>query len=175
MKPETPKATVDPRTYRETVGHFATGVSVITTKDANGPQGMTVNSLTSVSLDPTLLLLCLTRDTRTLAGIRESGAFVVNVLSHHQMALSNNFARPAEDHFADVQIEWSDDGMPHLPNSLATIHCRVWRLDDGGDHEIVIGQVTDVATNDGDPLVFYRGRYARQIGFDDYPVASWWA
>jgi flavin reductase (DIM6/NTAB) family NADH-FMN oxidoreductase RutF len=165
----------DPRTYREAIGHFATGVTVVTTKDAQGPHGMTVNSLTSVSLDPTLLLVCLTRGSRTVEAIHGCGGFIVNVLSHEQIDTSNVFAGSTGERFAERRVDWSPEGLPVLPNSLATFSCRLWRIDDGGDHEIVIGEVIDCQTSSGDPLVFYRGRYARQIGFDDYPVASWWA
>lgn len=175
MVTETEPARLDPLIYRNTIGHFATGVAVITSKDDDGPQGMTVNSLTSVSLEPTLLLVCLTRETRTLNAIAASQRFVVNVLSHTQIELSNTFARPAEDHFAGVETAWTPDGMPWLPGSLATVECRLWRREDGGDHEIVIGEVHACRAEGGDPLVFYRGRYARQIGIDDYPVASWWS
>jgi flavin reductase (DIM6/NTAB) family NADH-FMN oxidoreductase RutF len=166
---------VDPKVYRDTIGHFATGVAVITTEDETGPQGMTVNSLTSVSLDPTLLLVCLTRGSRTSTAIRSSGAFVVNVLSHRQIDLSNAFARPSEDHFADVEVQTTENGLPALVGNLATVECTVWRTDEGGDHEIVIGEVQACDAEGGDPLVFFSGRYARQIGIDEYPVPNWWA
>lgn len=172
---ESSRNRVDPKEYRNAIGHFATGVAIITARDDEGYQGMTVNSLTSVSLDPTLLLVCLANGTRTLEAIQATGFFVVNILSHRQISLSNGFARPAEDHFEGVDADVDDEGVPYLPGSLARVHCRLWRVDDGGDHRIVLGEVTECHIDDGEPLAFYLGRYVRHIDFDDYPVATWWA
>lgn len=158
--------TIDPRHYRTVIGGFATGVAVVTTRTPDGPAGMTVNSLTSVSLEPTLLLVCLTRDSRTARAVREAGEFVVNLLDHTQRHIASAFARPGQDHFRDVDIEPHSHDLPVLGGGLGHLSCKVERIDDGGDHVIVLGRVVDCVVHTGEPLVLYRGRYGRHIGVE---------
>lgn len=158
--------TVDPQHYRTVIGGFATGVAIVTTRTVDGPRGMTVNSLTSVSLEPPLLLVCLTRDSRTARAVVNTGAFVVNLLDHTQRHIASAFARPGQDHFRDVNVKTYSHGLPVLDGGLGHLSCRVERIDDGGDHVIVLGRVVDCVVHAGEPLVFYRGRYGRHIGVE---------
>lgn len=165
---------VDTRRYRDVIGGFATGVAVVTTRDVDGDlQGMTVNSLTSVSLRPMLLLVCLTRGSRTARAIAGAGAFVVNLLREGQDELSNRFARPGDDHFASATYRLAD-GLPILGGTLGHVCCRTERIEDAGDHEIVLGEVTAAELRLGSPLVFFRGRYETVTGAGREAAASWY-
>lgn len=168
------RSRVDARTYRQIMGGFTTGVAVVATKSGEELCGMTVNSLTSVSLDPPLLLFCLMHGSRTLAGVTASGRFSVSLLARSQKRLSNIFARPGHDHFAEVSYR-VEQGLPVFPGAIATLKCDVYGVNRAGDHDIVIGEVISCAEFGGDPLVFYRGHYIRNISYDDYPAPMWWA
>jgi len=159
---------VTPAELRHAMGHFATGVTVITSVCADGrPVGTTANAVSSLSLDPPLLLVCFDRSSQTLAAIGTHGAFAVNVLAAPQEELSANFARRG------LAADW--DGVPHRPGLtgsprlhgvLATLECTVEHRLPGGDHEIVVGRVRDAQTTDGEaaPLLFWRGRYTSLDG-----------
>jgi flavin reductase (DIM6/NTAB) family NADH-FMN oxidoreductase RutF len=154
-------APVDARRYRETIGHFATGVAVVTAHGSQGPAGMTANALCSLSLDPLLLLVCFDRTARTLPLVGESGRFAVNVLRHEQHALSGVFASklPEAEKFAGVP--WRlHEGAPVFEQALAWLVCELHETHPGGDHTICIGGVLDMHHSpDGTPLVWYRGQY----------------
>ena len=155
---------VTPAELRHVMGHFATGVTVITSVAPDGrPVGSTANAVSSLSLDPPLLLACFDQSSQTLAAIAAHGAFAVNILAAPQRELSANFARSGR------AAGW--DGVPHLPGLtgsprlhgvLATLECTVEHRLPGGDHEIVVGRVRTAVTGDGEgtPLLFWRGRYA---------------
>jgi flavin reductase (DIM6/NTAB) family NADH-FMN oxidoreductase RutF len=170
--PETRLAEVTAAELRLAMGHFATGVTVVTSVAAGGhPVGTTANAVSSLSLDPPLLLVCFDRSSQTLEAVRAHGAFAVNVLAAPQQELSANFARRG------LAAAW--DGVRHRPGLtrsprlhgvLATLECTVEHRFPGGDHEIVVGRVraTELAnTGNGGaqapPLLFWRGRYA-QLG-----------
>jgi flavin reductase (DIM6/NTAB) family NADH-FMN oxidoreductase RutF len=157
---------VDPATMRRTMGRFATGVAVITTFADGEPHGMTVNSLTSVSLQPPLLLVCFTHGARSAEAVTAAGRFVVNVLSQRQQAVALRFAEQGEDHFAGLALEYGDHAVPVIPNALAHLECDVDRVIEAGDHVIVLGAVLEVCAREGDPLGFYGGRFSdvRQHG-----------
>jgi flavin reductase (DIM6/NTAB) family NADH-FMN oxidoreductase RutF len=146
------------------MGHFATGVTVVTSIDAGGkPVGTTANAVTSLSLDPPLVIVCFDRDSLTLRAIRRHGAFVVNVLAAPQQHLSRNFARRGLAAAWDgVQHRRGPTGSPRLKDVLAVLECTVEHALPGGDHEIVVGRVRHVETsvNPSGPLVFFRGGYA---------------
>ncbi len=155
---------VSPAMLRDAMGHFATGVTVITSVGRGGePVGTTANSVTSLSLDPPLVLACFELRSSTLEAIRGHGAFAVNVLGHTQHHLSNNFARRGLSAVWDeVSHQRGPTGSPRLADVIAVIECTVEHRFPGGDHEIVIGRVRQVETS-GDgatPLLFFRGRYA---------------
>lgn len=150
--------------FRHAIGHFATGVTVVTTVGADGrPVGTTANAVSSLSLDPPLILVCFDRESLTLEAISAHGAFVVNVLAEPQRHLSVNFARRG---FAaawhGVRHRPGRTGSPRLDDVLATLECTVEHSLTGGDHEIVIGRVRDVEASGADvaPLLYWRGGYA---------------
>jgi len=154
------------RRYREVIGHFATGVAVITGQGPDGPGGMTANALCSLSLDPLLLLVCFENTARTLPIIRASRRFAVNVLAADQLQTSLLFAsKLAEsDKFADVDYELRA-GVPVLPRSLAWLVCDLREFVAAGDHEIAIGAVTEMhRAADRQPLLWYAGAYRTIAG-----------
>ena len=155
---------VSPAAFRDAMGHFATGVTVITSVSEDGePVGTTANAVTSLSLDPPLVLVCFDLTSSTLRAIRGHGAFVVNVLGHRQRHLSANFARRGLAAAWDgVAHRRGPTGSPRLDGVLAVVECTVEHALPGGDHEIVVGRVRHVATSGegAEPLVFWRGRYA---------------
>jgi flavin reductase (DIM6/NTAB) family NADH-FMN oxidoreductase RutF len=160
--------------FRTAIGCFATGVAIVTTADGDEPHGMTVNSLTSVSLRPTLLLVCLTRPSRTEAAVQRRGEFVINILGEDQTAVSDLFARNAENHFADRSLyAFSDEGLPVIEGATSRFHCTTEHLYAGGDHTIVVGRVTRADTAPRNPLVFYRGKY-RTLGEDERAAVLDW-
>ena len=151
---------VDPAAMRRTMGRFATGVAIVTTFADGEPHGMTVNSLTSVSLDPPLLLVCLAHDARSADAVTAKGRFVVNVLSRRQQAVALRFAEKGGDHFAGLALEYGHHAVPVIPKALAHLECDVERTVDAGDHVIVFGAVLDVCVREGDPLGFYGGKFS---------------
>jgi flavin reductase (DIM6/NTAB) family NADH-FMN oxidoreductase RutF len=150
--------------FRHAMGHFATGVTIVTSIGPDGePVGTTANAVSSLSLDPPLVLVCFDRASVTLEAICAHGAFAVNVLAAPQQHLSANFARRGLAAAWDgVRHRRGRTGSPRLDGVLASLECTVEHRIAGGDHEIVVGRVQDVETGpaDGAPLLFWRGRYA---------------
>jgi 3-hydroxy-9,10-secoandrosta-1,3,5(10)-triene-9,17-dione monooxygenase reductase component len=149
---------------RQALGHFATGVTVVTSRGSDGaPVGSTASAVGSLSLVPPLLLVCLDRTSQTLTAIREHQAFAINVLADSQEALSANFARcgPAAS-WDDVGHRPGPTGSPHLHDTVAVLDCRLERCVNGGDHEIVIGRLVALVRGDQGlrPLLHYQGSYA---------------
>jgi flavin reductase (DIM6/NTAB) family NADH-FMN oxidoreductase RutF len=153
--------TLDPLVYRQVAGAFATGVSVMTTGHNGVFHAITINSLTSVSLDPTMLLICLDRNSRTLPLAEESGVFNINILREDQEHISRTFARRDTDHsLGDYEIEMGELGVPLIKGCLAYFQCRVAERVHAGDHTILLARVEQAHLGeDGPPLLFYRGRY----------------
>jgi flavin reductase (DIM6/NTAB) family NADH-FMN oxidoreductase RutF len=149
---------------RRAMGHFATGVTVVTSVNVGGePVGTTANAVSSLSLDPPLVLVCFDRTSLTLEAVRGHGAFAVNVLAAPQQHLSRNFARRGLSAVWDeVRHSPGPAGCPRIEGVLAGLECTVEHYLPGGDHMIVVGRVRDVETcgHDGAPLVFWRGTYA---------------
>ncbi len=173
---ENGRPAADPgREMRDVMGHFATGVSVISARDGDdGPVGTTANAISSVSLDPPLLLACLAEGSETLAAIRESGRFAVNVLAASQREHSDRFAargEAAKPH--EVGFEEHPLGVPVLPGALATIACEVEAIHRAGDHDIVVGHARALARSDAaaEPLLFYRGSYS-QLTIEEDDLAA---
>jgi flavin reductase (DIM6/NTAB) family NADH-FMN oxidoreductase RutF len=154
---------VSPARLRAVMSGFATGVAVITTSADGELHGMTVNSLTSVSLEPLLLLVCLLRGTRTADAVSRRRAFVVNILDSAQQSISDRFARPGEDHFDGLRTRVTADGLPVL-DGLAHLVCDVRDSYWGGDHVIVLGAVRALDVRAGQPLVYFRGKYDTLTG-----------
>jgi 3-hydroxy-9,10-secoandrosta-1,3,5(10)-triene-9,17-dione monooxygenase reductase component len=152
---------VDPQRYRDVVGHFATGVAIVTGSGPHGPAGMTTNAVTSLSLQPLLLLVCFDNTSRTLPVVREAGRFAVNVLRAGQEDLARVFAskRVAEDKFRAV-THTVDHGVPVIDGALAWLACDLTALHPGGDHTIGVGAVTQLdVPEEAPPLVWFRGAY----------------
>jgi flavin reductase (DIM6/NTAB) family NADH-FMN oxidoreductase RutF len=149
--------------FRQAMGHFATGVTVVTSVDDDGePVGTTASAVTSLSLDPPLVLVCFDRESLTLRAIRGHGAFVVNVLAAPQQHLSANFARRGLTAVWDgIRHRPGPTGSPRLHGVLAALECTVENRLPGGDHEIVVGRVQDVEISDDGaaPLLYWRGSY----------------
>jgi 3-hydroxy-9,10-secoandrosta-1,3,5(10)-triene-9,17-dione monooxygenase reductase component len=152
---------VDARAFRDTLGSFPTGVAVVTAVGQAGPAGLTTNAFSSLSLDPPLVLVCFDHGSRTLAVVRESGRFAVNVLRAGQQDLASLFAgkAPHPEKFAAV-THTVDHGVPVLDDALAWMVCDVRALHPGGDHDIGVGAVTALGHDpSGEPLVFHAGRF----------------
>ncbi|MFI6501400.1 flavin reductase family protein [Nonomuraea typhae] len=158
-RPSTVSA-VEPMTMRRTMGRFATGVAVVTTSSGGVPHGMTVNSLTSVSLTPPLLLVCLTLGARTTDAVTATGRFAINILSARQEHLALRFAKPGADHFAGLDIIHGRHQVPIIPDAFAHLECTVERHFVAGDHLVVIGEVLEACERDGEPLGFLGGRFS---------------
>jgi 3,4-dihydroxy-2-butanone 4-phosphate synthase len=163
------------RRMRDVMGHFATGVSVVTARDTSGsPRGATANAISSVSLEPPLLLVCLSDRSGTLAAIRADGRFAVNVLAAEQRHHSDRFARNGDlSRVHEVEFEDHPLGLPVLPGALATIACEVEAIHPAGDHEIVVGRARHLEHREpgAEPLLFYRGSYSQlHIEEDDLAV-----
>lgn len=153
---------IDPRELRNALGRFATGVCVVTTRTAAGQTaGLTVNSFSSVSLDPPLVAWCLGRKAPSLRAFTQAGHFAVHVMAHEQHALAMHFARPAEDKFADVRDAFEPGlaEVPVLKDALARFECRKASVVEGGDHLIFIGRVERFAYAERAPLLFHAGRF----------------
>jgi len=154
---------ITPGGFRRVLGQFPTGVAVVTAMGTDGrPVGMAVGSFTSVSLDPPLVGFLPARTSQTWPEIEQVGRFCVNILSDEQEALCRNFARSGQDKFADVSWRLSPHGSPVLDGALAWIDCGLARVEEAGDHLIVLGDVRDMDLNGGPgPLVFFRGGYGQ--------------
>ena len=147
------------------MGHFATGVTVITTCDENGnPFGLTSNAVRSVSLVPPLILICVDKTSHTWRMLEASGAFTLNILGAHQEEVSRAFAKKGEPEIGSLRgfpFVRGRTGTPRLEDCRAFVECKVAEVLDGGDHSIFLGEVVDEGiVTDGPPLIFYRGRYA---------------
>lgn len=153
---------VDPRDYRDAIGRFATGVAIVTCAGPSGPAGLTTNAVTSLSLDPLLLLVCFDNGARTLPAVREAGRFAVNLLRADQAELASAFASKREqtEKFAAATHRIAH-GVPVLDDALAWLACDLTEVLTRGDHTIGIGAVTQSWTapdaDDAQPLLFYRG------------------
>jgi flavin reductase (DIM6/NTAB) family NADH-FMN oxidoreductase RutF len=151
---------IDATEYRDVIGHFATGVAIVTCQGDDGPAGLTTNAVTSLSLDPLLLVVCFDNGSRTLPAVRSAKRFAVNVLRAGQEDLAAVFAskRVGREKFESVTHTVAH-GVPVLDDALAWVACELVELLPGGDHTIGIGAVIAGAATEGEPLVFHRGRY----------------
>jgi flavin reductase (DIM6/NTAB) family NADH-FMN oxidoreductase RutF len=146
--------------FRRACGQFATGVTIASVLDANGaPHGLTVNSFTSVSLDPPLILICLGHAVTCIDAFRESRHFGINVLAESQQELSDRFARKGEDRFDGLKWYRGESGVPLLPGVLTAIECRLHQRIASGDHDIFVGEMIAAHVDEGEPLLYFSGRY----------------
>jgi len=155
------ESTFDPRAFRRALGNFATGVTVVTAADASGRKvGVTANSFNSVSLDPPLVLWSIDKRSSSHGVFEEASHFAVNVLAADQIDLSNNFARPKDDRFAEIVYEPGEGGAPVFADCAARFHCEKYQQVDGGDHWIMIGKVVAFDDFGRSPLLYHQGAYS---------------
>lgn len=156
-----PPAVLDAQHFRDVLGHFATGVTVITAVADGAPVGFTCQSFQSLSLDPPLVTFAPQHTSTTWPRIRGAGRFCANILAEGQEQLARSFARTGADKFAGVRWSTTPSGCPVLEDVLAWIDCEVLRELDGGDHVLVLGRVLDLAVlRPAPPLLFFQGRFA---------------
>lgn len=157
------------RRLRDVLGTFATGVTVVTALDEAGdPVGITVNSFTSVSLSPPLILWCLSRESASLNAYRTARHFAINVLHENQQALAGRFASKERHRFAGLDgVTEGIGGVPLLANCIGQLQCTTRQCHDGGDHVVLIGEVLAVQAAAGAPLLFHRGNFTGLAQPDD--------
>lgn len=147
--------------FRAVIGHFASGVTVITTVDAGVRHGTTASAVSSLSLEPPMLLICMNTASATGQAIASAGRFAVNVLSEHQSALALRFAKKGADKFADVAVMTGGCGQPLLEEALAHLECRVTETVRAGTHMVFLAEVETATARTGSPLTYYRGQFGR--------------
>ena len=163
IKKKTPM--IDGTCLREALGHFATGVAVVTTLgDAGAPVGLTISSFNSVSMSPPLVLWSLARNAPSFDAFRNHPAFAINILAKDQLDLCMQFARTSDNKFRNVAHRPGRHGVPLIEGAVAQLECSTYRRYDGGDHEIYVGEVIGLATDDRHPLIFHRGQFHRLAG-----------
>lgn len=150
---------IDDAGFKLAMSHFASGVTVVTTEHEGAMYGLTVASFASLSLHPPLVLVCIEKSAKTHDAIAASGKFGVSILSSEQQDLSNRFASRLDDKFAGVEVRRGELGVPVLGGALTAIECRLHQQLPSGDHSIFIGEVVDVQTREGAPLVYFRSGY----------------
>ena len=152
---------IDQAHYRQVLGHFPTGVTVVAGMEGDEPVGLAVGSFFSLSIDPPLVGFCVGKSSTSWARMEATGAFCVNVLGADQEDVCRVFATSGEDKFASIGWRPAETGAPLIDGVLAWIDCDLETVHDGGDHHIVIGRVRGLEVgHEGDPLVFFRGGYA---------------
>jgi len=159
-----PLASISPALFRRAMGNFPTGITVLTVEREPGQvHGMTANSLTSVSLDPLMVLVCVDHNARLLSYLKGQRRFGVNVLKESQQVLSEHFARPQLDPHEQarlgVHFRWTESGIPLLEDGLVHLGCNVAAEHTSGDHTIFVAEVESLEVNEGEPLVYFRGKY----------------
>lgn len=156
-----PEINFDPRAFRRALGNFATGVTVVTAAAACGRKvGVTANSFNSVSLDPPLVLWSIDKRSSSHPVFEQASHFAVNVLAADQIDLSNHFARPSEDRFAEIEFEPGEGGSPVFADCAARFHCEKYQQVDGGDHWIMLGKVVAFDDFGRSPLLYHQGAYS---------------
>jgi len=147
--------------FRQCLGKFATGVTVMTCADEVGrPYGITANSFSSVSLEPGLILWNIAKVSNSLQAFLEADFFAINILASDQRELSSHFAKSDHTLFNNIEIDRSPENLPLIPGALARFECRTHQIHDCGDHFIIIGEVLNFESTDKDPLLFFGGTYA---------------
>lgn len=151
---------VQPDTFRKALGHFASGVTVVTMASDVRKTGLTVSAFSSVSLEPPLILVCINKDSNALDLLRETKVFAVNFLASDQTAVSNQFASRTDDKFQSIPYHASPMGAPILDHALGYVECTLVQEVEAGDHCVYIGQVESADVDDSkQPLLYYHGRY----------------
>ncbi len=156
----TQKAVTD-EVFRDMIGRFASGVTVITTTADDGDHGTTASAVSSLSMDPPMLLICLNKTSDTKTAILESGVFGVNILAEHQDQIAYKFARKGQDKFEGVEVLRGRTGIPLIENALAHLECEVNETVTGGTHTVFLARVKEASGTEGAPLTYFRGRFGR--------------
>jgi len=153
---------IEAQELRRVMGHFATGVTVITTKDqAGNPQGLTANAFMSLSLNPPLVLISVDKGATCYGCFAANNSFAVNFLSEDQEEVSRRFATKGVDKFADLKWREGSNGVALIDGTLASVECKITQCHDGGDHTIVVGEIVNVTATGDRPLLFFKGKYQR--------------
>jgi flavin reductase (DIM6/NTAB) family NADH-FMN oxidoreductase RutF len=153
---------IDLQELRRIMGHFASGVTVITTTDkAGAPYGLTANAFTSLSLTPPLVLTCIDKNVQCYPHFDESKLFAVNVLGEEQEEISRRFATKGIEKFNGIPWRKGESGLALLDGAISHIECKVVHSYEGGDHTIYVGKVLSASTSDARPLIFFKGKYHR--------------
>lgn len=169
----------DVEMFKRAMSQFATGVTIVTTRDGDDVHGMTANAFSSVSLDPMLVLVCIAKPLRTHEMIQKSGIFAVNILALSQREVAERFAGMVpgvEDRFEGIAYQTATTGAPVFDEALAWVDCRLWATYDGGDHTIFVGEVVDGAVlNDGtrEPLLYFNRRWAHLGPVEQQGSSPW--
>lgn len=151
---------VGPDKFREALSKFASGVTVVTTRDEEGTNhGITVSAFCSVSLDPPLVLICIEKSAGSHYAFHQSGRFVVNVLHEDQAEYSVRFAAPGGEKFNGIEVDVGEGGIPILKGTLATLECSIAEVCEGGDHTIFVGRLDSARVDSGKPLLYFHGTY----------------
>jgi flavin reductase (DIM6/NTAB) family NADH-FMN oxidoreductase RutF len=156
----------DSQLQRKIMGQFATGVTVITMTNGDETWGMTANAVTSVSLDPPLVLVCVERKNQTHPRLSEAGCFAINILAAGQKELSDRFAFPGPKDCSGLDVTTAVTGAPILPGTLGHVDCQVHQVVAAGDHDIFLGEIVGGELSGGEPLVFFSGGY-RELAVGD--------
>lgn len=152
---------VDEAVFRNVVGHFASGVTVITTSEGDQLYGTTVSAVSSLSSEPPMMLICLNRSSITHDAVRRTGRYAINILSAGQGDIARVFARKGDDKFIGVEHSLSAHGLPLLTGALASIECVVEETATGGTHTVFLGRVVSAGAREGEPLAYYRGTFGK--------------
>ena len=150
---------IDDASFKLAMSHFASGVTVVTTEHEGKDYGLTVASFASLSLHPPLVLVCIDKGVQSHDAIAGARKFGVSILAQTQADVSGRFASKIEDKFADVAIRRGELGVPLIEGAICTIECRLHDQLPGGDHSIFVGEVVDMRTAEGAPLLYYRSAY----------------
>jgi len=149
--------------FKHVIGHFASGVSIITVANNGVDFGLTASAVSSVSVDPPMLLVCVNKSTGTCHAISETGSFTVNIVKEEQKELALRFARANTDKFSGVDFSYGELGNPVLKDTLAYLECRVVEEITGGTHSVFLAEVQSANAGDGNPMVYYRGKFGQFI------------
>ena len=146
--------------FKASLGRFASGVTVVTTKDSHGHlHGLTVSAFCSVSMSPPLILVCILKVTGSHHAFEQSKMFAVNILDESQQQISNHFASHLDDKFSGQNYQLNENGLPILDNCLVNLECSLKNSYDGGDHTIFVGEIEKAKVADGKPLLYWSGKY----------------
>ncbi|RJS61835.1 flavin reductase family protein [Bacillus sp. PK3_68] len=160
-KENSSKRLVSSEEFRNVIGHFTSGVSIITVRDEEVDYGITASAVSSVSLDPPMLLICANRSTGTCHAISKKGSFTVNILAEQQSELAMQFARANTEKFKGVEMSYGELGNPVLNGTLAQVECRVVEEVAGGTHSVFLAEVQKANAEDGNPLAYFRGKFGK--------------